>query len=181
MFYEDGHFYDGTAPQGTVGLDRQALLATANTDFGTYERHRRNLTLTYSDGAVDEYRWDGDGWVDGNLTLILIEPLADGSTITGRLTDFNYTGFVEGAGLSGGAASASSTTFYPDGTYTGCRVGTVSSAVVTTTYQRNTGGTHAIANGLVIMTPGNGDPATQYLIFRVGDSILVGDQFHDQD
>lgn len=181
VFYEDGHFYDGTAPQGTAGLDRQALLATANTDFGTYERRRRNLTLTYSDGTVDEYRWDGDGWVDGDLTLIPVAPLADGSTISGRLTDFNYTGFVEGTGLSGGAASASSTTFYPDGTYTGSRVGTVSSTVVTTTSRRDTGGTYAIADGLVIMTPGNGDPATQSLIFRVGDSILVGDQFLDQD
>ena len=54
VFWEDGHFFDGEPPNGTRPLDRDALMAVANADFGTYTVSGNSLSLVFADGSKEE-------------------------------------------------------------------------------------------------------------------------------
>ncbi len=181
VFFPDGHFYEGTPPKGISRLDRRALLRDGDPDFGVYRQNGRALTLTFADGDVEEFVWDGEYWERGDLSLRPVETLPNGTFLDGGLSSFSYTGFSQGSGLTGGIATSSRTTFDPDGTYSGRSYGSTSSQVATTSSSRETGGRYTLRDGLVIMTPTGGGPQTRALVFRIGDEIMVNSRVLSTD
>jgi hypothetical protein len=192
VFWEDGQFFDGEPPEGTRPLDRQALMAVANDDFGTYSVSGNTLSLVFADGQKEDLSADGDGWKDSDATLNPVTPLANGTTITGSVSSFFYTGFTPGTGLEGGMSSSSLTEFKPDGTYSGSSFSGASANFVngigdltggyTTGSEGSQGGRYEIKDGLLIQYPDDGSDPRSKLAFDAGDGmILIGEQFLETD
>jgi hypothetical protein len=192
VFWEDGYFFDGEPPEGTRPLDRDALMAVANADFGTYALSGSTLSLTFADGKTEELTAEGDGWNDGQSVLHPVSPLADGTTINGSVSSFFYTGFTPGTGLEGGISSSSLTEFKPDGTYTGSSFSGASANFVngvgdptggfTTGNDNAQGGRYEIRDGLLIQYPDDGSPPRSKIAFDAGDgTIMIGEQFLETD
>ncbi len=192
VFWEDGYFFDGEPPEGVKPLDRDALMALANDDFGTYSVSGGTLSLIFADGEKEELTADGGGWNDGEASLQEVTPLADGSTLDGSISSFFYTGFTPGTGLEGGISSSSSTEFRPDGTYTGSSFSGASANFVngvgdltggyTTGSDNSEGGRYEIRDGLLIQYPDGGGEPRGKIAFDAGDGmILIGEQFLDTE
>ncbi len=188
VFWPDGHFYDGTPPSGLQPIDPAALAAAYDADWGIYRERPGVIELTYVDGRTERLTADGDGWADGDSTLTLVEPLADGTMLDGTISSFSFTGFTPGTGMSGGVSSSSSTTFFPNGTYEGESFGGAfggfsdgfgnsTGGFATDSGVEANGGTYKVRGGLLIMRPADGGPLTSEFIHPVDDSILIGDEF----
>ncbi len=188
VFWPDGHFYDGTPPEGLMPFDPAPLAERGGTDFGTYSEAGNTLMLSFMTGEVETLTRKDDGWAEGDRLLSRVEPLADGERIDGYMSSFFYSGFTPGSGVSGGVTSSSSTTFRPDGTYTGESFGgafgnfengsgDLTGGFATDSGTDQHGGTYEIADGLLIQTPSNGGPPVAEMIFRGGGDIIIGDQF----
>ena len=178
VFYGDGHVYRGAPPTGVSTMDRDKVAATFDKNLGVYTHQgARWINITYLDGRNETLTWDRSEqqWTDGDVHYAQVTPLPDGS-----LSDFSYTGFTPGSGIDGGAASASSTTFLPDGTFTGESFGSVSATFsgggITSSNTGNQRGRYNIRDGLLIMTDQTGKTSAE-LIFETGDGILIGDLF----
>jgi hypothetical protein len=190
VFWSDGHFYDGTPPNGLKPLDPAALMAVGDADFGTYRTTGRKLYLTYSNGVRERLTADADGWADDNTTLSPVSPLADGTMIEGSISSFFYSGFSPGSGVSGGVSSSSETTFLADGTYTGSSFGGAfgnfesggdTTGGFATSGGDDTGGTYQVRDGLLIQYPADGSQPSRSMIFTAGDDILIDNQFLSQE
>lgn len=192
-FWTDGYFYDGTPPHGMRPLDRAALLATADGNFGTYRRVGGRLMLTFATGEKERLTLGDEATVkDDNRTLYKVEPLADGTRLDGGVSSFFYTGFTPGAGVEGGISGSSSTTFMPDGTYVGESFGGAfgnfvdggggtTGGFATSSGDSVDGGRYEVKNGLLIQYPANGDAPTQSMIYSTGDEVMIDDQVLEQN
>jgi hypothetical protein len=184
FFWPDGHFYDGTPPNGVNPIDRDALVAKSSTEFGVYTHNGTTLNLIFADGKTETLTAEGDGWKDGSKSLSPTDTLADGATIDGSVSSFFYTGFTPGAGIEGGISAGSETVFHPDGTYEGSSYGGAfgnfdAGGGYATSHENADGGTYVIRDGLLISTPDGGGPPVAALALQVDDGILIGDQFLD--
>ncbi len=184
FFWPDGQFYDGTPPNGLLPIDRDALVAKSNTEFGVYTRTGTTVNLIFADGKTETLTAEGDGWKDGSKSLSPTKTLADGQTIDGSVSSFFYTGFTPGSGIEGGISSGSETVFHPDGTYEGSSYGGAfgnfdAGGGYAVNHENASGGTYEIRDGLLISTPKDGGPPVAALALQVDDGILIGDQFLD--
>lgn len=182
VFWGDGQVYDGTPPAGLAPLDRAALLAAGDTDFGVYRVEGDTLRLTFSDGRTETLPREGDGWKDGLRKMQPGRPLEDGARLDGTISRSYTTGF--GVGTSGGMTSLSSTTFHPDGSYEGSSysgafgnftnsVGDLTAGFATGA-SGDEGGRYEIRNGLLILHPRDGRTPNRVLVYRAFDDIMVG-------
>ena len=182
IFWPNGYFFDGTPPEGLAKINPDALQEMANPDYGVYLKSGSKLTLTFATGEVEELTPNGEDWDDGQKTLSKVEPIADGTALVGATSSFFYSGFTPGSGVAGGVSSSSSTEFFADGTYTGENFGGAfgnfdGGGGFATSNNGATGGTYTVRDGLVISTPSDGAPPTAALALRVGDDILIGNEF----
>ena len=185
VFYPDGYFYDGSPPWGLNIPDRKTLLANFDNNLGVYSHIGKNrIQLTYSDGRTVTMERNKKSWTLQGVNLTEVQPLPDGFTLKGGVSQFDYSGFTPGSGISGGVATGSSTEFFPNGTYTGKSFGAVTGLAggggVATSSSSAKAGHYEVMNGLLVMTPKDG-PARSQLVFRVGDGILIDDQFLKDD
>jgi hypothetical protein len=192
-FWPDGYFYDGTPPNGLLPLNRAALTEASDGHFGTYRKIGRRLNLTFSTGAEERLTIGAEETLkDDNRTLYQVEPLADGTRLDGSVSSFFYSGFTPGSGVEGGVSSTSSTTFLPDGTYTGSSFGgafgnfvdgggSTTGGFSTSSEGGHDGGTYEIRNGLLIQYPDGGGAPTQSMIYKTGEDIMIDDQFLGQE
>jgi hypothetical protein len=188
-FWTDGYFYDGTPPNGLLPLNRDTLIAASDGNFGTYRKVGRRLMLTFATGEKERLTLGAENTVeDDNRTLYKVDPLPDGTPLTGGVSSFFYTGFTPGSGVEGGISGSSSTTFMPDGTYTGTSFGgafgnfvdgggSTTGGFATSSGDSPDGGTYEVKNGLLIQYPADGSPPTQSMIYNTGDDIMIDDQF----
>ena len=181
VLWPDGHFYDGTPPNGLAPINRDTLIQAGVTEFGVYENTRRGLKLIYADGRTETLPVNDEGWTDGDATLEPVEPLKDGARIDGRVSSFFYSGFSPGAGISGGVSSASATIFRKDGTYsassqTGASGGFDTGGGFATSGKRATEGRYEIKDGLIIRYPADGSEPSRAMIVRYNDDIMIGNK-----
>jgi hypothetical protein len=189
VFWPDGYFYDGTPPDGIRPIDRDALLAAADGQFGTYRKVGRRLMLTFATGEEERLTLGAENTVeDDNRTLYKVDPLPDGTPLDGGVSSFFYSGFSPGSGIEGGMSGSSSTTFMPDGTYVGESFGgafgnfvdgggSTTGGFATSSGDDSQGGRYEVRDGLLIQYPANGDAPTQSMIYDTGDEIMIDDQF----
>jgi hypothetical protein len=184
VFWQDGYFYDGTPPTGLAPLDAQAMRNSGDTSFGTYRKIGRNVELTFANGETETIRFiDNDTLEDDNRELFRSATAADGTRLNGGVSSFYYSGFTPGAGIEGGVSSSSSTTFYPDGTYTGESFGGAfgnfsgGGGFATSSEGPADGGTYEIKDGLLIQYPSDGSPPSVSMVIRTEEGLLIDDQF----
>jgi hypothetical protein len=189
VFWRDGYFYDGTPPTGLVPLNAEALQAAGDTAFGTYRKIGRNIDLTFANGETETIRLIDDVTLkDDNRELHRSETPADGTRLNGGVSSFFYSGFTPGSGIEGGVSSSSSTTFYPDGTYTGESFGgafgnfvdgggSVTGGFSTGSDSPPDGGTYVIKDGVLIQYPADGSPPSVAMVIRTNEGLLIDDQW----
>ncbi len=188
VFWTDGYFYDGTPPSGLGPVDADALVAAGDAQLGTYRQSDSTVTLTFATGETEEIKLNPDGSLeDADAQLFQVEPLADGTILNGSVSSFYYSGFTPGAGIEGGVSSSSSTTFYPDGTYTGESFGGAFGNFVdgagdltggfSTGDDNATGGRYEVKDGLLIQYPADGSAPSASMIFKTSDGVMIDDQF----
>ena len=78
IFWPDGFFYDGTPPDGMAPIDKDALQAKADPNFGIYQKSGASLTLIFATGETETLTVDGNDLGDGSKTLAQAQPVADG-------------------------------------------------------------------------------------------------------
>lgn len=186
VFWPDGHFYDGTPPEGLKPLNRDALVAAGNTEFGVYAESGDTLVLTFADGASDRLTREDGGWNDGERSLVPVETLPDGATVDGSLSSFFFTGFTPGVGVEGGVSAGSNTEFRPDGTYSGSSyggafgnfvdgAGDLTGGFATSSDSGEKGGRYEIRDGLMIQYPADGSPPVSAMVYIAnGDTMIDG-------
>lgn len=181
VLWPDGHFYDGSPPDGLAPINRTALIQAGVTEFGVYETTRKGLKLTYADGRTKTLPSEGKGWTDDEATLEPVEHLEDGARIEGVVSSFFYSGFSPGSGINGGVSSSSYTEFRKDGTYSGSRHTGTSGNFDTgggfaTSGNTGSDGRYEIKDGLIIRYPKDGSEPSRAMIVRYNDDIMIGDQ-----
>ncbi len=184
IFWPDGHFYDGTPPEGMQPLDRAALLDAGNTEFGTYTVRGNGLHLTYATGETETLDKTREGWRDRRKEYFPTEALADGTPLSGTISSLYSVGFGSGSSSVGGMTTQWSTTFHPDGTYEGSSYsgafGNLSDGFGNLTggfasgASGGNGGRYEVRDGLVIRYPSDGSAPARALVYRTGDDIMVG-------
>jgi hypothetical protein len=182
FFWPDGQFYDGTPPAGLQPLDRAALLAAGDVSFGVYRHAKNDLILTYANGDTKTLTASGADWAYDDIVLSPTPLMPDGSRFSGTISSFFYSGFTPGSGVEGGVSSSSSTTFYPDGTYTGSSFGGAFGSFdqgggFSTGSEGADGGTYEIRDGLIISTPADGSGPRAEVIFDTSEGIVIGGQY----
>jgi hypothetical protein len=189
VFWSDGYFYDGTPPTGLAPLDADALRAAGDTTFGTYRKIGNNVELTFATGETETIRYvSTDQLTDKNRELYRSETPADGTRLNGGVSSFYYSGFTPGSGIEGGISSSSSTTFYPDGTYTGESFGgafgnfvdgggSLTGGFATSGDGPPDGGTYEIKNGVLIQYPSDGSAPSVSMVIRTEEGLLIDDQW----
>ncbi len=184
VFWRDGYFYDGTPPTGLAALNAAALRDAGDISFGTYRKIGRNIDLTFASGETETIRLiDDDTLQDDNSALHRSETVADGTRLNGSVSSFYYSGFTPGAGIEGGVSSSSSTTFYPDGTYSGESFGGAfgsfegGGGFATGSDGPDGGGTYQIKDGVLIQYPGDGTPPSVSMVIRTEEGLLLDDQW----
>lgn len=189
VFWSDGYFYDGTPPTGLAPLDADALRAAGDGSFGTYRKIGTNVELTFATGETETLRFvNADQLTDDNRDLYRSETPADGTRLNGGVSSFYYSGFTPGAGIEGGVSSSSSTTFLPDGTYTGESFGGafgnfvdggggVTGGFSTGGDGPQDGGSYEIRNGVLIQYPTDGSPPSVSMVIRTEEGLLIDDQW----
>ena len=189
VFWTNGYFYDGTPPNGLAPLDPVALQTAGDPSFGTYRKIGRNVELVFVTGKRETIRYiDADTLQDDNRDLYRAETAADGTRLNGAVSSFFYSGFTPGAGIEGGVSSSSSTTFFPDGTYTGESFGgafgnfvdgggSLTGGFATSGNGDAEGGTYEIRNGVMIQYPDDGAAPSVSMVIRTNEGLLIDDQF----
>jgi hypothetical protein len=189
VFWSNGYFYDGTPPTGLAPLDADALRAAGDTTFGTYRKIGTNVELTFATGETETLRFvNADQLKDDNRDLYRSETAADGTRLNGSVSSFFYSGFTPGTGIEGGVSSSSSTTFYPDGTYTGESFGgafgnfvdgggSVTGGFATGGDGSQSGGRYEIKDGVLIQYPSDGSPPSISMVIRTEEGLLLDDQW----
>jgi hypothetical protein len=189
VFWSDGYFYDGTPPTGLAPIDADALRAAGDTTFGTYRKIGTNVELTFATGETETIRYvSTDQLTDENRELYRSETPADGTRLNGGVSSFYYSGFTPGSGIEGGISSSSSTTFYPDGTYTGESFGgafgnfvdgggSLTGGFATSGDGPPDGGTYEIKNGVLIQYPSDGSAPSVSMVIRTEEGLLIDDQW----
>jgi hypothetical protein len=183
VFWSDGYFYDGTPPTGLAPLDADALRAAGDTTFGTYRKIGNNVELTFATGEKETLRFvNEDQLSDEDRDLYRSETPANGTRLNGGVSSFYYSGFTPGAGVEGGVSSSSSTTFFPDGTYTGESFGGAfgnfdGGGGFATSSEDGNGGRYEIKDGLLIQYPDNGAAPSFSMIIRTEEGLLIDDQW----
>lgn len=193
-FWPEGYFYDGTPPGGLARPDTAALRAAWDEGWGTYREQGGQVVLTYVTGETETLTPSGDGWTDRDgRALGPVEPLPDGFLLSGGISSFHYSGFTPGSGIEGGVSSSSSTTFLPDGTYTGESfggafgnltdgAGTTTGGFATSGPGDAQGGRYKVRDGLAILRPADGGPERRLLAYRLPDGgIMLDDQLLESD
>jgi hypothetical protein len=192
VFWTNGYFYDGTPPSGLQPIDRDALLTVGNDEFGTYRQSGNTLTLTFSTGVTETLKLNADGSLtDDDSDLVAVEPLADGTVLDGGVSSFFFSGFTPGSGVEGGVSAASSTTFFPDGTYTGESfggafgnftdgAGNLTGGFATGGDGDASGGRYEIKDGLLIQYPANGAAPTVSMAIMTSEGVMIDDQFMEK-
>jgi hypothetical protein len=183
-FWPDGHFYDGTPPDGTRTLDPAALLARADPHWGSYAVAGNAVTLAFADGSRRKLTVAGQGLDDNGTALQRIDLIGDGARVAGIIDAFNFTGFTPGTGVSGGVATQSSLVLDTDGTWArsgwaGATGTFESGGDLTGGYTTRSGnekrGTYAVANGVITLTENDNSVFRRDLIFRLGADIVIGE------
>ena len=176
-FWPDGTFYDGTPPEGLTGFDPAARLAQGDMEWGSYRLSGMDLTLTYVSGEVEAITLDEDGLQTDTSVLSRVEPLADGTKITGMVSTFYFSGF---AGMTGGVSQATDTKFRPDGTWaftsSGGAFGSFDGGGYATSNENFAAGKYEVKDGLVIRYGEDGVLVGQEVIFKAGDTLWIGSE-----
>jgi hypothetical protein len=180
VFWPDGHFYDGTPPQGLQPPDPAALMAVGDTDVGTYALRRGRITLSYASGATDTLDLRGDRIQDGDRPLVRGTPLPDGTPLSGRIASFSYTatGPIIG-GASCGITRGGELVFAADGTWTSDAWAGTSAVFDTgagyaTSANSGTSGRYTVRDGLIIRTDTTGAEVARDLAYRWEGDIHIG-------
>ena len=178
-FWPDGHFYDGTPPEGRAPFDPPARQARGDMSWGTYAESGGGLTLSYASGVVEQLAVTGDGLEADGTALTRIETLPDGTVLDGVLTTMFYSGFTPGSGLSGGVSAYSVTEFHPDGTWRrgsggGAFAGFDAGGGFATSSEHEESGRYQVTNGLVVRRGRDGATVARDLIFKAGTDIWIG-------
>lgn len=184
MFWPDGSFYDGTPPQGTASPDRAALEKALLTEWGNYSVERDGIRLSFIDGHSELLERSGESLSGDGYDMYPVTPLADGTRLDGSISWVYYSGFVPNSGVSGGVSASNSTTFFPDGRYSGTSSGGAFGSFdggggYAVSNGDEDGGTYEVRDGLVIFDPGHGRQRRARAVFRSGDEVLIGDQFFE--
>lgn len=184
VFWTNGHFYEGTPPQGLSTFDPTPALEKGDMSWGRYQVDGGDLTLTYASGETAQLTISGETLTRGDATLHRVEPLPDGTKVDGSLSTFFHTGFSPGSGLEGGVSALNYTVFNPDGTWTHSASGGASANFVdgagATTGGFATGsesdhtGRYEVKDGLMIRFPDDGSEPESALIFKTGNEIMIG-------
>jgi hypothetical protein len=144
--------------------------------------------LTFVTGKVETLAMGDGSMKDANRELDPVETLGDGTKLNGGVSSFFYSGFSPGSGVEGGVTASSSTTFLPDGTYTGESFGgafgnfvdgggDLTGGFATNGDGEAQGGTYEIRDGVLILHPANGAPATVSMVIKTPDGVMIDDQF----
>ncbi len=191
VFWKDGYFYDGTPPTGLAPIDAEAYRNAGDTQFGTYRKIGSKVELTFATGETETLRLiDEGGLQDANRDLFPYDTVADGTRLNGGVSSFYYSGFTPGAGIEGGISSSSSTTFLPDGTYTGESFGgafgnfvdgggNLTGGFSTGGDGNATGGRYEIKDGVLIQYPNDGSAPSVSMVIRTDEGLLIDDQFFE--
>lgn len=193
VFWSEGYVYNGEPPEGLAMPDVPGLIASGDTDIGVYQVEGNSINITYATGETEEIEIDGKYLSDGGLELRPVEPLADGSRITGSISSMFYSGFGMGSGISGGTVSSSSTYFDANGRYSGTQFtgttgsfdsgsGLDSGGGFSMSDEDENSGKYEIRDGLLILTPNDGSSPYGRLIYRISrtdgdDDIMIGTKF----
>lgn len=185
VFWDNGLFYDGEPDEG-LALPRASAFDCPNEasgEWGTYRVDGDEVTITYLKGETETLELSDGSLYDGDRQMFRADPVADDTRIEGVIAHFSYSAFNPNI-VVGGVASSAFVAYRDDGTYA-----TESTSSVTATMNgpdaetiggladsngSKGGGTYAIANSTVIMTPDDGSPPISRLIYRLGDDIYIG-------
>ncbi len=180
VFWADGHFYDGTPPDGLRTPDVAALMAAGDTDVGTYTRRRRDIVLTYASGETETFDLRGEVLQDGDRPLLRGEPVADGTPLSGTISSFSFTALGPTiGGASSGLTNASTLVLSGDGTWvsdgwSGAAATFDNGAGYATSASDGNQGRYAVRDGLVIRTDASGTEVARALAYRLDGDIYIG-------
>ncbi len=180
-FYADGRFFRGIPPSGAGPLDFEALVAAGETGIGNYAAVGGEIELRFADGDVSRLRIVNASTIDaGRVDIHPAEFPPDGFRFAGVIRRASYTAF--GPGIAGGIGSEGTQVFRSDGTYTDSSFtgafGTFDTGggFTATTKQPEQSGRYEVADGLITLTPPQGEPRTTWIILEGKDSVIVGGQ-----
>ncbi|MEL7106250.1 MAG: hypothetical protein AAGM21_10040 [Pseudomonadota bacterium] len=173
ILHPDGHFNFAGPPEG--GFDRRAMAEARRTDFGVFERSRRQIILTYASGRTETLFADGAAWSDGDYTLAPVELPADGTALAGRLTDLTFSG---AAGGGGGAFAQTAIDFTADGRFVLRAASGGFTGFSSAGASGEVRGTYKVAGGRVVMT--SAGERQSLPIINTGKGYLIGDTLMDE-
>jgi hypothetical protein len=180
-FYADGRFFRGIPPSGAGPLDFEGLVASGETGVGNYLVVDGEVELRFADGDVSRMRIANDSTIDaGRVDIHPARFPPDGYRFAGVIQSASYTAF--GPGVAGGVGSESTKVFRSDGTYTDSSfTGAFGSfdtggGFAATAEQPEQSGRYEVANGLITLSPPEGEPQTTWIILEAEDSVIIGGQ-----
>jgi hypothetical protein len=180
-FYADGRFFRGIPPSGAGPLDFEGLAAAGETGLGNYVVTGDAVELRFVDGDVSRMRMVNDSTIGaGNVNIRPAKFPPDGFRFAGVIRSARYTAF--GAGISGGVGSESMQVFRSDGSFTDSSfTGAFGSfdtggGFTATTGQPERSGHYDVADGLITLTPPDGEPRTAWIILEGANSVIIGGQ-----
>jgi hypothetical protein len=186
-FWPGGRFYDGTPPNGTKDFDPAERLQAGDPDWGSYTVKGNTLTLHFVTGRVEDLALTGDGIDDDGTAMSALDLVPDGTRLSGSTNDFFYSGFMPGAGVTGGVSTNSNVLYRQDGTFlhehSASAAGNFESGGdLTGGYATNsenaTEGSYEIRDGLIVLTA-EGKEYRRHLVYRLGSDIYVGETILD--
>lgn len=180
-FYANGRFFNGIPPSGAGPLDLEELVASGETGLGNYAIADGEIELSFADGDVSHMRIVNDSTIDaGRVDIHPARFAPDGFRFDGTIRSASYTAF--GPGISGGVGSESTQVFRSDGSYADSSFTSAfgsfdtGGGFTTMTGQPSQLGRYHVADGLITITPPEGDPRTTWIILDGSDSVIVGGQ-----
>lgn len=178
-FYAEGRFFYGIPPGGAGPLDFEGLVALGETGLGNYAVTDGKVELRFADGDVSRMRIVNDSTIGaGRVDLHPARFAPDGFHFAGVIRSVRYTSF--GPGVSGGVGSESSQVFRSDGTYTDSSFTGASGSFdtgggfTTMTGRPEQAGRYEVADGLITLTPPDGEPRTTWIILEGTNGVIVG-------
>ena len=180
VFWRDGHFYEGTPPNGLAPLDTKELLEAYDSAFGVYREQESQIVLTFSDGRKQSMSPLSDGrWQLDEREMLPVEPVEDNSRFDSRLSAMTFGGFTSGSGIDGGTLAALDIQLFDDGTYS------VNSMLSTgggfsggggfaAGGRERAEGTYQVKDGLIRFIAQDGKQLPPKLIYRHRAKIFIG-------